>query len=341
MTAYTKIILNEAIAALSEKYGFDVEEGSRTIGLADLTVTKCVNKKAKKEVKEKKEKKKAVKSPKPKFALPWTGEVNNDLCMGIKNNNFLFTQCTSKPVDGKKFCNGCQKQCDTNSFGKPSGGTVEDRLAVGPLDYVGPKDKVKVHSYGNYLAKKKISREDAIAEAEKFNVEIPEFQFEVHERKRGRPKKETRSAAVSDSSSGSESESEAPKKKVKKVKKEKKEKKVKKEKKEKKVHSTAVQSAVQHAVAAHSMAERLLQQHQPQVPTQSAPQCPSWQCDQLTTKEEESELYKALAEKKEEKKKEEKNEELEIDEIEMSEVESESDMSEVESESESEMSDSE
>ena len=293
MTAYTKIILNEAIAALSEKYGFDVEEGSRTIGLADLTVTKSVNKKAKKEVKEKKEKKvKAAKSPKPKFALPWTGEVNNDLCMGIKNNNFLFTQCTSKPVDGKKFCNGCQKQCDTNSFGKPSGGTVEDRLAVGPLDYVGPKDKVKVHSYGNYLAKKNISREEALAEAEKFNVEIPEFQFEVQQRKRGRPKKESRSAAVSDSSSGSESESEAPKKKVKKVKKE------KKEKKDKKVE---------------------------------------------LPKEEESELYKALAEKKEEKKKEEKNEELEIDEIEMSEVESESEseMSEVESESESEMSDSE
>ena len=296
MTAYTKIILNEAIAALSEKYGFDVEEGSRTIGLADLTVTKSVNKKAKKEVKEKKEKKvKAAKSPKPKFALPWTGEVNNDLCMGIKNNNFLFTQCTSKPVDGNKFCTGCQKQCDTNSFGKPSGGTVEDRLAVGPLDYVGPKDKVKVHSYGNYLAKKNISREEALAEAEKFNVEIPEFQFEVYERKRGRPKKESRSAAVSDSSSGSESESEAPKKKVKKVKKEKKEKKV-------------------------------------ELP-----------------KEEESELYKALAEKREEKKKvelpkeEEKNEELEIEEIEMSEVESESEseMSEVESESESEMSDSE
>lgn len=230
MTAYTKIILNEAIAALSEKYGFDVEDGSRTIGLADLTVTKSVGKKAKKENKENKEKKvKKVKAPKPKFALPWTGEVNNELCTGIKNNNFLFTQCSSKPVVGKKYCVGCQKQCDVNSFGKPSGGTVDDRLAVGPLDYVGPKDKVKVHSYGNYLAKKGISREDALAEAEKFNVEIPEFQFEVQQRKRGRPKKESRSAAVSDSSSGSESESEAPKKKVKKVKKEKKVKKVKKE----------------------------------------------------------------------------------------------------------------
>ena len=288
MTAYTKIILNEAIAALSEKYGFDVEEGSRTIGLADLTVTKSVGKKAKKENKDKKVKKeKKVKAPKPKFALPWTGEVNNELCMGIKNNNFLFTQCTSKPVVGKRYCVGCQKQCAANSFGKPSGGTVEDRLAVGPLDYVGPKDKVKVHSYGNYLAKKGISRDDAVVEAAKFNVEIPEFQFEVHQRKRGRPKKESRSAAVSDSSSESESESDATKKKVKKVKK------VKKEVKKVELPN-----------------------------------------------DEESELYKALAEKKkEEKNQEEKNQELEIEEIEMSEVESE--MSEVESESESEMSDSE
>lgn len=221
MAAFSKTILTDAITVLSEKYGFSIDEAARTIGLDDITVTKAPVKRARKTSEESEPKpKKAPKAKvvKPKFALPWTGDVKPNLCKGIKSNNFLFTQCTSNPeTEGARYCKTCQKQADENSNGKPSGGTVEDRLAVGPLDYVGPKDKVKVFPYGNFLQKKGISREDAIAEAAKFDIEIPEYQFVVQERKRGRPKKNDTTAAASDTSSGSETDATQQKKPKKKT----------------------------------------------------------------------------------------------------------------------------
>ena len=221
MTAFTKTILTDAITVLSEKYGFSIDEATRTIGLDDISVKKAPIKRARKTSEESEPKpKKAPKAKvvKPKFVLPWTGDVKPDLCKGIKSNNFLFTQCSSKPeTEGERYCKTCQKQANDNSNGKPSGGTVEDRLAVGPLDYVGPKDKVKVFPYGNFLQKKGISRENASAEAAKFGIEIPEYQFVVQERKRGRPKKNDTTAAASDTSSGSETDATQEKKPKKKT----------------------------------------------------------------------------------------------------------------------------
>ena len=221
MAAFTKTILTDAITVLSEKYGFSIDEATRTIGLDDISVKKAPIKRARKTSEESEPKpKKAPKAKvvKPKFALPWTGDVNPSLCKGIKSNNFLFTQCSSNPeTDGERYCKTCQKQANENSNGKPSGGTVEDRLAVSPLDYVGPKDKVKVFPYGNFLQKKGISRENAIAEAAKFGIEIPEYQFVVQERKRGRPKKNDTTAAASDTSSGSETDATQEKKPKKKT----------------------------------------------------------------------------------------------------------------------------
>lgn len=223
MAAFTKTILIDAIAVLSEKYNFSAEEAYRTIGMEDIVVKKTTKRTRKTSDNGEPKPKKAPKAKKlkPKFALPWTGVVNETLCKGIKANNALFTQCTMEPEsEGARYCSTCQKQADTNPNGKPSAGTVEDRMDVGPLDYVGPKDGVKVYTYGSFLKKKKITREEAVAEAAKFGIEIPEYQFEVVERKRGRPsKKNGTTAAASDTSSGSGSDSEAtaskkPKKKM-------------------------------------------------------------------------------------------------------------------------------
>ena len=109
MAAFTKTILTDAITVLSEKYGFSIDEAARTIGLDDITVTKAPVKRARKTSEESEPKpKKAPKAKvvKPKFALPWTGDVKPNLCKGIKSNNFLFTQCTSNPeTEGARYCN--------------------------------------------------------------------------------------------------------------------------------------------------------------------------------------------------------------------------------------------
>lgn len=214
MASFTKDVALATIDALSEKYGFSVEEATRFVGVEDMNVTKTTSKSRGKGKKEKK-----VNVAKAKFAMPWTGVVDETKCKAIKNNGNLFTQCMSEPTaEGERYCLTCNGQAEANGNGKPSGGTVEDRKAIGPLDYVGPKNGVKVYSYANFLLKKGISIEDAKKEAERLSVEIPEYQWDLQVRKRGRPSKKGASAAVSDTSSGSDAE-EAGAEKTKKTKK--------------------------------------------------------------------------------------------------------------------------
>ena len=216
MATFTKDVALATIAALSDKYGFSVEEATRFVGVEEMNVAKANGKSADNSKKEKK-----VKVAKAKFAMPWTGVVDDTKCKAIKCNGNLFTQCTMAPfAEGERYCLTCKGQAETNGNGKPSGGTVEDRMATGPLDYVGPKNGVKVYSFANFLLKKGISHEDAKKEAERLGIEIPDYQWDLQVRKRGRPSKKGSSAAVSDTSSGSEAEeasAEKPKKKTKKA----------------------------------------------------------------------------------------------------------------------------
>jgi hypothetical protein len=216
MATFTKDVALATITALSDKYGFSVEEATRFVGVEDMTVSKATSKSTGNGKKEKK-----VKVAKAKFAMPWTGVVDETKCKAIKCNGNLFTQCMSEPTaEGERYCLTCKSQAETNGNGKPSGGTVEDRMATGPLDYVGPKNGVKVYSYANFLLKKGITHEDAKNEAERLGFEIPAYQWDMQVRKRGRPAKKSASAAVSDTSSGSEAEeasAEKPKKKTKKA----------------------------------------------------------------------------------------------------------------------------
>ena len=167
MASFTKDVALATITALSEKYGFSVDEATRFVGVEEMNVAKATSKSSGKGKTEKK-----AKVAKAKFAMPWTGVVNETKCKAIKCNGNLFTQCTSEPIaEGERYCLTCKGQSEANGNGKPSGGTVEDRLATGPLDYVGPKNGVKVYSYANYLLKKGISNEDAKKEAERLGIE--------------------------------------------------------------------------------------------------------------------------------------------------------------------------
>ena len=88
------------------------------------------------------------------------------------------------------YCKTCQTQADRSATGKPTYGTVEDREAVGILEYVDPKGKQTL-PYANVMQKLNISREDVEAEAKEFaellgTDTIPEEHFVVREAKRGR-----------------------------------------------------------------------------------------------------------------------------------------------------------
>jgi len=80
-----------------------------------------------------------------------------------------------------------------------------------PLQFTDPKGN-KVKPYGNVMAELNLSRDDAVAEAEKFGWTIADEQFQVIKGKRGRPKKQVDTCDTS-SETGSESGEEKVKKK--------------------------------------------------------------------------------------------------------------------------------
>ena len=193
-TEFAQMVVN----ALSEKYGFDEAEALKHLDLEAVSVTR--KSKAPKEPKEPK----APKAPKmvvPSMPLPFCGVVMEDWCKGIRPNHELFTQCTMASKKGGVYCATCCGQAETNETDKPTHGDIRDRKEGGD-EWRTPAGKQPMN-YGNVMAKRKIDKDAAIAEATAFGWEIPEAQFEVKSRKAGRPK----------SPSTSDTEDESPKKK--------------------------------------------------------------------------------------------------------------------------------
>ena len=198
MVSCTTEFAQVVVKALSEKYGFDEADALKHLELETVSVTrKTKAPKASKAPKAPKAPKMAV----PCMALPFCGVVMDDWCKGIRPNHELFTQCTMAPKKGGVYCATCCGQAEANDTDKPTHGDIRDRKAGGE-EWRSPAGKQPVN-YGNVMAKRKIDKDAAIAEATAFGWEIPEAQFEVKSRKAGRPK----------SPSTSDTEDEGPKKK--------------------------------------------------------------------------------------------------------------------------------
>jgi hypothetical protein len=150
-----KALEEEVVSKLSEMYKFDKKEALRRLH-------------------EKEE---------PSIPLPFTGEINKSWCLGMKKSHGLYNQCTGKRIN-ERLCNKCQKE--EEKLGKVKEGYIEERLTCDLMDY---KD---VKSYGSVLEKLKITKEKALEEAARFNVVIPEEQFETKKTQRGRPTKEVK-----------------------------------------------------------------------------------------------------------------------------------------------------
>jgi hypothetical protein len=144
--------------------------------------------------------KKVVKVSKPLIPLPFTGEVSEDCCSGVRQNHGLLTQCHKLKCDSKEYCSGCQKQADKNASGKPNSGSIEDRLAAfeSGKEYRDPKGKAPV-AYAKVMQKLKLSKEQVEEEAAKQKIDLPSDLFNAAIAKRGRPKKN--SAVTSDTDS--------------------------------------------------------------------------------------------------------------------------------------------
>ena len=175
------------VGELAQKHGFDADSAIKSLGL-DRFVTK-------RPAKGKVAKTTKAKVISPAMPLPYCGYKNKCNCTALRLNHGLYTQCTQRPVKGTRYCKTCQQGVDRSATGKPTYGTIDDRLAVGVLDYADPKGK-RVLPYANVMEKMNISREAVEAEVKKFSElvgtdTIPEEQFAKRVMQRGRPKKES------------------------------------------------------------------------------------------------------------------------------------------------------
>jgi len=175
-------LAQRSIKACAEHYNFDAEEAVRLLGLVNVKLARA----RPVEIKPKKEK---VVVAKAAFPMPYNGEFNDACCFALRQNNGLYTQCQAVRKNGD-FCKQCQVLADKTE-GVPEYGTIQMRQAVGIFEYTDPKGRKPV-AYTKVMKKYKITQEQALEEAGKFNININAEHFAVAEvdSKRGRPKAE-------------------------------------------------------------------------------------------------------------------------------------------------------
>ena len=176
-------LAQRAVTACAEHYNFDAEEAIRLLGLNNVKLER------KSAVKDEEVKEKVV-IPKPKFPLPYNEEFNDTYCYALRQNNGLYTQCSGVRGDAQ-FCKSCAKQMQKTGSDIPEYGTIQQRQAVGIFEYVDPKGRKPI-AYTKLMKKYKISQQEVVEEAGKFNITINNEHFIApeEETKRGRRKNE-------------------------------------------------------------------------------------------------------------------------------------------------------
>jgi len=174
-------LVHRCISTCAEHYNFDAEEASRLLGLSMLKVERKAPVKSVKVVAK-------VSVPKQAFPLPYNGEFNESYCYALRQNNGLYTQCTSVRKGEAQFCKGCATLMQKTGAEVPEYGTIQQRMAVDIFDYIDPKGRKPV-AYTKVMKKYKITEEQVLEEAGKFNIIINSNHFVApEETKRGRPK---------------------------------------------------------------------------------------------------------------------------------------------------------
>ena len=171
----------------AQRYGFDADEATRQLGIHTIKIERKPSAtKASKEKKVKAPKEKTVKSA---FPLPYNGEFNDACCFALRQNSGLYTQCSGSRKGDAQFCKSCASQMMKTCAEMPEYGTIQQRQAVGVFEYVDPKGRKPI-AYTKLMKKHKLTQEQVLEEAGKFNITINSEHFvaPVEESKRGRPK---------------------------------------------------------------------------------------------------------------------------------------------------------
>ena len=185
--------IQQTVKLLAETYQFDYEEALALFDTDNLKVATNLGK-TKGGVTGG-----APKRTKPKFPLPFTGEVFDDCCRAIVFNSGLFTQCLKapKPDSQDSLCQTCEKQAVKNPTGSPPLGYISDRVERGE-DWADPKGRRPV-PYTKVMNAKKFTQEEVMAEVSNNNMNIDMTIFDdTDTEKRGRKKggKKTEAQAV-------------------------------------------------------------------------------------------------------------------------------------------------
>ena len=184
----SKDLSHRCVHILAEKFNFDASEAINMLGLNMIKLERKPQKMTGEKASKGASTSKGV-AAKSAFPLPWSGDLNDSCCYALRQNNGLYTQCTSLRR-GVEFCKGCASQMQKSGGEVPEYGTIQQRMAVGIFEYVDPKGRKPV-AYSKVMKKYKINEEQAVEEAGKFNIIINSEHFAVHDAectKRGRPK---------------------------------------------------------------------------------------------------------------------------------------------------------
>jgi colicin import membrane protein len=175
-------LAQRCIMECASKYGFDGEEALRHLNLSAIKLERKAPTKA--------QKAKVVKiqAPKAAFPLPYNGEFNENCCFALRQNNGLYTQCTGFRKGENNFCKSCATILQKTGAEVPEYGTIQMRQAVGIFEYVDPKGR-KPTAYTKIMKKYKLTEDQVVEEAGKFNITINSEHFVAPEEaiKRGRP----------------------------------------------------------------------------------------------------------------------------------------------------------
>jgi chemotaxis protein histidine kinase CheA len=178
--------VEKAVRHCGSVHNFDAE-----LMLRSMNLSVELSSKKEKVVKEKVVKEKVVKS---KIPLPFSGSLKVGCCQALRQNHGLYTQCETAVNSDEMFC----KKCGDN----PECGTIQERLAVGIMEFRDKKGKAPT-AYMKVLNKLKISREQAEEEAGKLNIIIDDIHFQEEngaKKEKGRPKKAKKIIELEDDS---------------------------------------------------------------------------------------------------------------------------------------------
>ena len=174
MKEAVKNAVKNAVERCGSKYNFDAAEALLELGLTEVVVViKALKEKASNSV---------------SIPLPFSGVVQEECCIALRQNSGLYTQCQSLKTGSSRYCNQCSKKGES---GESEYGTVESRMAVGLQDYVDSKGRKQVH-YTKIMKKLNLTEEQVMEVANKHGIKVDASHFiaPVDASKRGRPKSE-------------------------------------------------------------------------------------------------------------------------------------------------------